>query len=172
MRHWCVCFWSGYCLIDWFYSKGTMINFSVSRPVSMSKPMRACENKKQSPQNKHAYPYTHTCNPTFIFVNFIRRRFFCWFLLSASPVLGMGLPWRENFSLEEEKERERPFLFAWSSRRCEKYNKGREFWEAASWKDPKFGKTGRDRTVFFFSRPALKINARGGRETKKKHTVA
>ena len=40
--------------------KGTMIIFSVSRPGSMSKPMRACVNKKQSPQNKHAYPvYPH-----------------------------------------------------------------------------------------------------------------
>ena len=42
-----------------------MINFSVSRPGSMSKPMRACDNKKQSPQKKYACPYTHTCNPTF-----------------------------------------------------------------------------------------------------------
>ena len=41
-----------------------MIHFSVSRPGSMSEPMRAC-GKKKSPQNKHAYPYTHTYNPTF-----------------------------------------------------------------------------------------------------------
>ena len=29
--------------------KGTLINFSVSRPGSMSKPMRASENKKMKP---------------------------------------------------------------------------------------------------------------------------
>ena len=36
-----------------------MINLSLSRPGSMSKPMRVCENKKQSPQNKHEFPYPH-----------------------------------------------------------------------------------------------------------------
>ena len=56
----------------WLDNKGTTINFSVSHPGSVRKPMRACENKKQSPQNKHAYPYTYTCNPTFIFMILIR----------------------------------------------------------------------------------------------------
>ena len=127
----------------------------------MSKPMRVCENKKQSPQNKHAYPYTRTCNLTFIFMTFLLRRhfFFCWFLLSALSVLGMGLK-------REEEEKERQFLSTPSSRRREKLNKGWEFREAASWrtqnckkKKKKKKKEGTE-MFFFLSLPALKINAR------------
>ena len=137
-----------------------MIIFSVSRPGSMSKPMRTCENKKQSPQNKHAYPYTHTSNPTFIFMIFKRRHFFCWFLLSALSVLGIGL------KREEEEERERQFLLTPSSRQREKLNKGWEFREAASWRTQNLKKK-EGTEMFFISRPALKINACRGWETEK-----
>ena len=71
--------------------KGTMINFSVSRPGTMSKPMRASENKKQSPQNKHVYPSSNTCNTTFYLHHSQKKQYFCRFLLSALSVLGIGL---------------------------------------------------------------------------------
>ena len=47
---------------------------SVSCPGSKSKPMRTCENKKQSPQNKHAYPSNFSQN-IMISLIFIRRHF-------------------------------------------------------------------------------------------------
>ena len=53
-----------------------MINFSDSRPGSMSEPMRACE--KKSPQNKHAYPYTYTYNSTFHLHDFHKKALFLW----------------------------------------------------------------------------------------------
>ena len=99
----------------------------------------------------------------FIFIILIKRHFFCWFTFSLSALSVLRL------KKEEEEERERPFLFTSFSRRRdhEKLNKGREFREAVSC-GLKIGNNGTDRSVgVFFSRPALKINARGGRETEK-----
>ena len=70
-----------------------------SRPGSMTKPMRACENKKQSPQDKHACPYTHTCNRTCTFHlrdSHKKSTFSVGFFLSALSVLGIGLNRREK----------------------------------------------------------------------------
>ena len=125
----------------------------------MTKPMRACENKKQIPQNKHAYPYTHTCNPTFhlheshkkvLFVGFAGRY--------ALSVLGIGLNGRR-------RGREGEIIFV-HILLTSAWNKGREFREAASWRTQNLVKT-EGTELFFFSRPVLKINARGGRETEK-----
>ena len=66
-----------------------MINFSVSRPGSTSKPMRACE-KKNKALIKNTNTHTHTCSPKnclspieAILVIFGRRAliFFVWKLL-------------------------------------------------------------------------------------------
>ena len=126
-----------------------MINFSVSRPGTMSKPMCVCENKKQSPQNKHAYPYTHTCNPTFCPHDSHKKAIILLvnvFTISALSVSGIGL------KKEEEEERERPFLFTSSSRRREKLNKGRDSGKRPP-ADSKLAKAERTEVFFFFFSP-------------------
>ena len=140
--------------------KGTMINFSVSRPGTMSKPMRAFENKKQSPQNKHVYPVYPHMQPNFLSLWFSEKAIFL--LVFTICIVRLG-DWPEERRRGRE---ERPFLFTSSSRRREELNKGRGFREAASCRTQNWQKRN-GQNCFFFSRPGLKINACRGRETEK-----
>ena len=98
-------------------------------------------------------PISHSHKMALIFVGF-------YYLYWKS-----GMAWREK-KRKTERERERVFfLFTPSSRRREELNKGWEFREAAS-TGPNICKRSGQNVLFFF-RPALKINARGGRETEK-----
>ena len=83
--------------------KGTMINFSVSRPGSISKPMRACDNKKKA-LKINMNTLIHTCSPishshkmASFSVNF-------YSLNGKSGLLG---EWFEKEEEERERERER-----------------------------------------------------------------
>ena len=74
--------------------KGIMINFSVSRPGSMSMPMCACENKKQSPQlgipvYPHMQSISHSHKMAVISVGF-------YYLLWKSGRLGEWLEERRR----------------------------------------------------------------------------
>ena len=84
-----------------------MISFSVSRLGSMSKPMRACEKNKQSPQNKHEYPWTHAHFHKMIASFCVGFYYLCW----KSGLTPWGMAWRERKEEDEENERSffRPF---------------------------------------------------------------
>ena len=128
--------------------QGTMINFSVSRSGFNEQTYERVRKQKTKPSNKHAYPYTRTCNPTFHLHDSQKKALFCWFFLSALSILGIV------FKREEEEERERPFLFKLCSRRSEKLNKGRASWnrprdELKIWQIRK----GQNCFFFFLARP-------------------
>ena len=106
------------------------------------------KTKKQSPQDKHEYPYTHTWGPSSH--SHKMALFFCRFL---------QICWKSGH-LERGRDH-----FCSHPQLTSTWNNVREFREAASM-DPNLGKNGRDRTVFFF-RLALKINAGGGWKTEK-----
>ena len=63
-----------------------MINFSVSRPVSMSKPMRTCETKNKALKINMPTTYTHTCNPTFHLHESRKKVLFLFFFLTICIV--------------------------------------------------------------------------------------
>ena len=100
-----------------------MINFSVSCPGSMRKPMRVCENKKQNPQNKHVRPYTKTCSPFRIVIR--------WHKFLLVLTISVGNPGVLGNRLKREEEEES--LFTSSSRRRETLKKGRNSGKCPPW---------------------------------------
>ena len=115
----------------------------------MSKPMRACKNKNQSPKNKlPVYPHMQSNFSSSWFSYIYKKALFAvGFYYLHCPFWGYA--WREK-----KMKRLTP-----CSQRVEKLNNGREFWEAASWRTQNLAKT--EWTELFF------FNARGGWEKQK-----
>ena len=122
-----------------------MINFSVSRLRSVSIPMRTCEVKKQSPQNKHETLYRRMRS------NYFLIRWHCFlYLLSVLAIqrLAWGTASREK-KRKRTREREREIIFS-HILLTSALNGTKGAREAAS-ANLKFGNNGRDRIDFFFA---------------------
>ena len=77
-----------------------MINFSVSRPGSTSKPMRACD--KKSPKKNQEYSYSHMQSKISILIK--RHYFLLVFTISGK---GEREPGGNFMRRKRERERER-----------------------------------------------------------------
>ena len=117
-------------------------------------------NKKQSPQNKHERPYTHTCS-SFLIV--IRWHYFllvftiCYCALEIR--MSSGMVW-------SEKKREFFFFFGSHPPDVGVKNYQRAGTPGSGLHGPNIWQKRTGQKCFFFTCP-LKINARGGRETEK-----
>ena len=122
-----------------------MINFSVSRPGSMSKPMRACESKKNKVLKISMPTHIPAHAVQLLIIMILISRHFSVGFFSYLHCPSWGLVWREK---KRKRGRDRLFCSHPPHLGEKKLNKGLRLREAAS-TDLKFGKNGRDSIVFF-----------------------
>ena len=119
-----------------------MINFSVSRPGSMSKPI--CTRVKNSPQNKHEYPvYPHMPSKSH---SQKMAPNFCWFptaCIRNPDVLAIGLK-----PLRDEEEERELFFFVHTLLTSGVKIEQRAGIPGSDLHGPSIGKNGRDKSFF------------------------